>query len=263
MNPPFVVFDGAGPILATAIHAGHGLRPEIADRIALDEGVRLREEDPYTDLLAGIVPMSVVVDRSRFEIDLNRPRDQAIYFSPDQAWGLDLWKVPFDLEAVAVSLDIYDWFYLEIAQRLDAVATLGPFVVLDIHSYNHRRDGADLPPADPEANPDINIGTGSLDRTPWAALIDRFAFELGTALPPAATVAENVRFKGGFFSQWIHERYPDRGCALALEFKKTFMDEWSGEVDLAHLGRLQEALAGTIPGVLSELEALSKREELR
>lgn len=263
MNPPFAVFDGAGPVMATAIHAGHSLRPEIADRIAVDERVRLREEDPHTDLLTDIVALTVVVDRSRFEIDLNRSRDQAIYLGPDQAWGLDVWRAPFDPEAVEVSLDIYDWFYLEIAQRLDALAALGPFVVFDIHSYNHRRDGADFPPGNPKANPDINIGTGSLDRAPWAALIDRFAVELGTALPPAATVAENVRFKGGYFSQWIHERYPGRGCALALEFKKTFMDEWSGEVDLAHLGRLREALAGTIPGVLSELEALSKRQELR
>lgn len=35
-------------VLATAIHDGHGLRPEIAAAIALDEAGRLREEDPWT-----------------------------------------------------------------------------------------------------------------------------------------------------------------------------------------------------------------------
>ena len=68
-------------------------------------------------------------------------------------------------------------------------------------------------------------------------------------MPTTATVAENVRFKGGHFSQWINERYAGRGCALALEFKKTFMDEWSGEANLAHVGRLREALAATVPGI--------------
>ncbi len=253
MNPPFVVFDDVSPILATAIHAGHGLRPEIAERIALDEEIRFREEDPHTDLLADMVPFRAVVNRSRFEIDLNRPRDQAIYAGPDQAWGLEVWREPLDPDAVETSLDIYDWFYQEIGQRLDTLAALTPFVVLDVHSYNHRRDGVDRPPADPSANPDINIGTGSLDRTRWASLVDRFTEDLTDALPSTATVAENLRFKGGYFSQWIDERYAGRGCALALEFKKTYMDEWSGEVNLAHVGRLREALFSTVPGLLSEI----------
>lgn len=254
MNPPFVVFDDVSPILATAVHAGHGLRPEIAERIVLDEETRFREEDPYTDLLTAVVPFRVVVNRSRFEIDLNRPRSEAIYAGPDQAWGLQVWREPLDAEAVKTSLDIYDWFYEEIGQRLDALAVLSPFVVLDIHSYNHRRDGADQPPAEAAANPDVNIGTGSLDRTKWASLVDRFTEDLSSALPSTATVAENVRFKGGYFSQWIDERYAGRGCALALEFKKIFMDEWTGEVNLAHVGRLRDALLSTVPGLLSEIQ---------
>jgi N-formylglutamate amidohydrolase len=256
MNPPFVVFDDVSPVLATAIHAGHSLRPDIAERIALDEAVRLLEEDPYTDILSDIVPFRVVVDRSRFEVDLNRARALAVYVEPDQAWGLDVWKTPLDNDAIAISLDIYDWFYQEIGQRLDSLATLTPFVVLDVHSYNHRREGRDQAPADPAANPDVNLGTGSLDRETWASLIERLAADLGTALPKSATVAENVRFKGGHFSQWINERYAGRGCAVALEFKKTFMDEWSGLANLAHVGRLREALATTVPGLLSELQAM-------
>lgn len=257
INPPFVAHEGLGPVMATAIHAGHYLRPEIAARIALDDELRRREEDPHTDLLTDIVPMRMIVDRSRFEVDLNRPRSQAVYLDPSQAWGLEVWKSELDSHTLESSLGIYDSFYEEMARRLDVLATRGPFVVLDIHSYNHRREGVELPAGDPVANPDVNIGTGSLDRTVWATLIDRFGTDLETGLAPGATVAENVRFKGGYFPQWIHERYPGRGCALALEFKKTFMDEWTGEVDLTHLGRLRHALADTIPGVLTELEAMA------
>lgn len=251
------MFDGAGPVVATAIHAGHSLRPEVAARLALDETVRLREEDPYTDRLTDAVPLALVVDRSRFEVDLNRPRDQAVYLSPDQAWGLKVWKGTLAQETVAASLDIYDLFYQELAQRLDQLSDHGPFVVLDIHSYNHRRQGPTGPADEPSASPDINIGTESLDRGRWARVIDRFTDDLRASLPEA-TIAENVRFKGGYLAKWIHGRYPRSGCALALEFKKTFMDEWTGELDVAALGTLQDALANTVPGILSALETMGR-----
>jgi N-formylglutamate deformylase len=239
--------------MATAIHAGHELRPEIAYLMSLDEAIRLREEDPYTDRLTDVVPLRVVTYRSRFEVDLNRARDAAFYLQPDAAWGLEIWRTDPPPQALAASLEIYDSFYESISQVLDRLALAGRFAVLDIHSYNHRRDGPDKPPAPTATNPDINIGTGSLDRSRWENLIDRFAADLAAVLPPTTSVDENVRFKGGYFSQWIDERYSERGCALAIEFKKTFMNEWDGTLDEERVGRLKGALAATIPGVVSEL----------
>ena len=71
--------EGDGPIVATAIHDGHAVRPEVAELLALDSATRLREEDPFTGRLAAVAPTYLVALRSRFEIDLNRPRDQAVY----------------------------------------------------------------------------------------------------------------------------------------------------------------------------------------
>ena len=65
-------------VVATAIHAGHELRPDIRALTALDDATRLREEDPFTDLLTGIGGATVVAHRSRFEVDLNRPPAQAV-----------------------------------------------------------------------------------------------------------------------------------------------------------------------------------------
>ena len=48
-------------------------------------------------------------------------------------------------------------------------------------------------------------------------------------------VRENVRFKGRQLAAFVHERFPTTGCALAIEVKKTFMDEWTGVVDEEHL----------------------------
>jgi hypothetical protein len=47
--------------------------------------------------------------------------------------------------------------------------------------------------------------------------------------------------------RWIHERYADTGCALALEFKKVFMDEWTGEPDDEHIAELGRALLAVVP----------------
>jgi N-formylglutamate amidohydrolase len=243
--PVFSVRDAPGPLVMTAIHAGHDLRPEVADLAMVDEATRRREEDPFTDRFA-VAGTRVTVHRSRFEVDLNRPRNKAVYRAPDDAWGLELWRRPLPPATLERSLAIYDGFYAALADRLDALADRGPFVVLDLHSYNHRRDGLPAPWAE---NPEVNVGTGSLDRERWHHVVDGFIDEMraqhldGRALD----VRENVRFRGAQLARWIHERYPDTGCALVLEFKKVFMDERTGEPDDDHIAQLQRALSAVVP----------------
>ncbi len=256
-----VAFEGKwqGPVVATSVHAGHGLRPELAEAMVLDEAERFREEDPFTDRIAAVVPDRVITSRSRFEADLNRPRREAVYRSPDDCWGLDVWRggVLSD-ELFAGSLETYDAFYDALAPRLDALAERGPFVLLDVHSYNHRRDGAHEPPAPVSENPEVNVGTGSLDQDMFGPLVDRFMGELRRASIGSGPLdaRENVAFEGRNLAWWVHDRYPRVGCVLALEFKKTFMDEWSGELDEARLRAAQDALAATLPGLHEELERL-------
>ena len=260
VRPPFTIGPARSylPIVATAIHAGHDVRPEIADRLALDDGTRRREEDPFTDRLTAAGARPVIVHRSRFEVDLNRPRETAVYTTPEAAWGLDVWKEPLPAGEVERSLALHDDFYGAMAVLLDELARSGPFVLLDVHSYNHRRDGAGEPPAPAEGNPEVNVGTGSLDRDRWGGLVDRFIDELSgqTVRDHRLDVRENVRFKGGHLSAWVHDRYAGTGCALALEFKKVFMDEWTGVADDGHLDQLTVALSATRGALLDELVAV-------
>jgi N-formylglutamate amidohydrolase len=248
--PIFSISDAPEPVVMTAIHAGHALRPELADLVLVDESTRLREEDPFTDRLA-VAGTRVTVHRSRFEVDLNRPRAEAVYRTPGDAWGLKVWKRPPPAEVLARSLAVYDEFYAALAGRLNRLAARGRFVVLDIHSYNHRRHGRPAPPAD---NPELNVGTGSLDRRRWDHIVDGFinGMRAQQVDGPAMDVRENVRFRGGQLARWIHERYPDTGCALALEFKKSFMDEWTGEPYDDHIAELGRAL-GTVATRLVDL----------
>jgi N-formylglutamate deformylase len=256
----FTINGEPGPLVATAVHAGHDLRPEVADAIALDEATRLREEDPFTDRFTPVGDLEVVVHRSRFEVDVNRPRDGAVYTTPDRAWGLDVWDGAPPSHVVDGSLAIYDDFYGAIEKEYDTLAAGGPFVVLDLHSYNHRRDGAGRPAAPEVANPEVNVGTGSLDREWWAPVVDRFMTELADreVRGHRLDVRENVRFRGGHFAAWTHERYPETGCVLAIELKKTFMDEWSSELDVDHLDELRGALAATAPGLRAALGELDR-----
>ena len=258
MRPAFTITGEPGPVVATAVHTGHDLRPEVADAIALDDATRRREEDPFTDVLTDVADLAIVVHRSRFEVDCNRVRDRAVYRGPDLAWGLDVWDGPPPDTLVATSQAIYDDFYAAVAEQFDALAAAGRFVVLDLHSYNHRRDGPDRPPAPVADNPEVNVGTGSLDRRRWAPVVDRFMADLADqeVCGHLLDVRENVRFEGGHFAAWIDGRYPDTACALAIELKKTFMDEWTGDADRDHLGQLRGALAAAVPGLLDALGAV-------
>ncbi len=132
----------------------------------------------------------------------------------------------------------------------------GRFLVLDLHSYNHRRGGPDAPPASPQENPQINVGTGTMtDRSRWAGLIDRFMEDLASFDFPGGhlDVRENVRFRGGAFADWAHRTFPDAACVLSVEAKKFFMDEWTGEPDEVLVDAITRALENTLDGALEEL----------
>ena len=224
--------------------------------MALDEPTRLHEEDPFTAVWTYVADNRVVVDRSRFEVDVNRPREGAIYLLPDQAWGIQPWRRPPPDEVVTVSLAEYDRFYERMEELLaDLVARHGGFVVYDIHSYNHRRGGPAGDEAPPSQNPQINLGTANLDRERWTPVIEAFLTAIRGAtlggLPIDAR--ENVRFRGGHFSRWVADRFGQVGCALAVEVKKTFMDEWSGEPDWRAIGEVGAALRSTVDPVVTAL----------
>ena len=98
-----------------------------------------------------------------------------------------------------------------------------------------------------------------MDRAYWAPIVDSFMSSLaefdygGRRLD----VRENVRFQGrGEFARFIHSNFPESGCCLAIELKKFFMDEWTGEPYETELNSIREALASTIPVLNRKLNEL-------
>ena len=255
----WTVHRGDSPIVGTAIHNGRAVRGTLARLMALGAEERLREEDPFTEFAIRDIPNRIVFHRSRFEIDLNRAREAAVYLAPEQAWGLDIWREQPTPEAVEESLAVHDAYYAMLRQTLGAIeARHGRFVLLDIHSYNHRRDGPDAPPSDPETAPEINIGTFSMNRKYWAHVLDPFiealrGFEFrGRRMD----VRENVAFMGkGEQTRFIHEAFARTGCAIAVEFKKFFMDEWTGLPDREALMAMRAMIRATLPVLEDRLQA--------
>ena len=87
-----------------------------------------------------------------------------------------------------------------------------------------------------------------MPRDRWAFLIDPLIDALrqhdfnGRKLD----VRENVAFEGrGYQARFVHKRYPKSGCAIAFEFKKFFMDEWTGARDEAEISAMGRFVAFT------------------
>ena len=251
------------PLLVTAIHEGHEVRPEILKYFAISESERLREEDPYTGFFTDISESRIIVNTSRFEVDLNRPRDQAVYRKPEQSWGLNVWKDNVPVAVWEYSFGEYDYFYGLLDRTIRKfIDYWGYIIVFDIHSYNFRRNGPETED-DPEMNPEINVGTGKMNRQLWATVVEHFISKLKSATINGKhlDVRENVKFKGGNLSNWIHENYGNKSCVISIEFKKIFMDEWTGAVDIQMLKELKNILKDTIPGVLRIAEIEHTKSE--
>jgi N-formylglutamate deformylase len=254
--PPWSIDAGDGPIVATAIHSGHELRPDVAEWLAIPEADRLREEDPLTGIWTTVGDSSIRVYRSRFEVDLNRPREKAIANDPADAWGLEVWRETPPPHVIERSLKQYDRFYSDVGKLLDIlIERWNSVLVLDLHSYNHRRAGPDQPGGSVVKNPEVNVGTGTMDRDRWASLVDAFiaALRSQTYQRRQLDVRENVKFQGGFFPRWLHSTYPEKVCVLSLEFRKFFMDEWSATANVMALEELRVALRNTANAVRGEL----------
>ncbi len=253
--------EGNQPFMALAVHNGHRVHPDLTKRMAVDEKTRFRFESPYTRFWTAIADTSITVNISRFEVDMDREPSRALYRAPDDAWGLDVWKEPPGPAADEHSMQEYDLFYKVLYRACAKLKKeFGRFFVFDLQTYNHRPNGPKEPPVDPIQCPDIDVGTGGLNRDHWGNLLERFIGDLrsynfhGRHLD----VRENVTFHGGQVARYIQETFEDSGCVLSLRVKKFFMDEWTGVPDWAQLAGVREALRSTIPGVL---EAVTGRAD--
>lgn len=257
--------QGNSPVIATAIHDGHQVRASILPLFNLDEEERLREEDPFTANWVKFSDSTIVVHHSRFETDVNRARDKAVYIKPEDAWGLKVWKEDLLSHSVLASLEVYDTFYAEVKKYFNTLFKIHThLVVYDIHSYNHRREGKDLQ-ADTAKNPEINIGTKNMNRQKWAPVVNALmeSFQSFDYDGRTLDARENIKFKGGYFGQWLYKQYGDQICPVSIEFKKFFMDEWTGKSYEKDIKLIKDLLAASKIPVMEALKKVNGGNEHR
>ncbi|MEA1972744.1 MAG: N-formylglutamate amidohydrolase [Candidatus Cloacimonadota bacterium] len=245
----------------TAIHNGHEVRDELKDNFKIDDDTQLREEDPFTEYFTKVVANQIIVNTSRFEVDLNRNLEKCFYINPADAWGLEVHKTKPTDEMIDASRKEYEVFYKRTKLFLDEMLQIHDiFFVLDIHSYNHQRKGIDAQFDDPQKNPEIILGTNNMDKR-YFPFVDKIKEEIGKFdyFGRKLDVRINVKYPGGNFSRWLHNTYPDKVICIAIEFKKIFMNEWTAEIYEDKMDKLQEMLQFIKPTILKELFYLQRK----
>ena len=213
-----IKIDDYVPYLCGAVHDGHQFRKELWDNCLHTEYERWFEEDPCTKEFIKTHPIVIAGCDSRFEYDLNRDPDNAIY---EDAWGKKLWKNPLSKKQHDKSLEKHSAFYKVVHALMSKLETkFGTCVVYDMHSYNWRRWDREVPV--------VNLGTSNVDGKRFAMDIENWRQSLSELdLPGGITSTSKINdtFHGnGYFLKFITKNFKNT-LVLATEFKKIYCDE--------------------------------------
>lgn len=215
------------PYIASAIHAGHGVRGELVPLMSLSEKDRLAEEDAAIDRITRDCASIIWGLDSRAEYDLNRPPELALPLSPEMFWNTRVYGSPPTEAMNRRSLEKHAAFYRFAAAVMQVlIDRFGACLVYDIHSYNIRRQidkGHPSPPV-------FNLGTRGIDRVKWKKPVLAWLDHLAHIKIPGlvTTVAENEVFGGmGEFCRRL-TTWDSNVLVLSTEIAKVYMDEHTG-----------------------------------
>lgn len=232
--------DMGVPVLALAIHNGHEMPAELLHICGIKDTDRLREEDPHTCRIAQNFANHICLLSSRFMVDLNRRPDMAVYQKPEDCWGLYARTEPIPSAYLQALYAAYQSWYAMLDYQIEKLLAIHKsIVVLDLHSYNHRRGGPFAEPDPQLQNPDIIIGRSTMDSS-YYPVVHKLTQALNGLAIKGETLdcREDVKFPGGYLSRYLHAKYPHKVLSLSIEFKKIFMDEHSSIVDEEFFGEL-------------------------
>lgn len=223
-----------------AVHDGHQFRRELWDNCLHSEYDRWFEEDPCTKEFVKSHPILIAGCDSRFEYDLNREPEGAIY---DDAWGKKLWREPLTQEQHDKSLAKHANFYKVVAALIQKLESkFGVVVVYDMHSYNWRRWDREVPV--------VNLGTSNIDNDRFGSSAEAWRQSLSELKLPdgtASTSAINNTFYGnGYFLKFITRNFKNT-LVLATEFKKIYCDELNEVIFPEVVDAIEKELRDRLP----------------
>lgn len=210
--------DDYVPFVCGAVHDGHQFRDELWEHCLHTEYERWFEEDPETRNMVISHPIIIAGCDSRFEYDLNRAPEVAIY---DDAWGKQLWRQPLAPAMKQRSLDKHSRFYQVVHALIQKLEKKNKSVIVyDMHSYNWKRWDREVPV--------INLGTKNIDNERFGAHVESWRASLAELdLPGVAETTSKINdtfFGNGYFLKYITQNF-DNTLVLATEYKKIYCDE--------------------------------------
>ncbi|MFS4415196.1 N-formylglutamate amidohydrolase [Maribacter sp. 2307ULW6-5] len=211
------------PYVCAAVHDGHQFRPSLWEHCLHTEHERWYEEDPCTKQMVDAHPIVLAGCDSRFEYDLNRPPETAIY---TDAWGKKLWRNPLPETERRKSLEKHGAFYGVVHALIGTLEAMhGKLLVFDMHSYNWKRWDRPVPT--------WNLGTANVDGARYAETIRSWSKRLGGITLPHGipeTSGINDTFQGnGHFLKYITGHF-GHTLVLATEVAKVYCDEHTGTI---------------------------------
>lgn len=218
-----IKIDDYVPYACAAVHDGHYFSPDLWDNCLHTEHDRWYEEDPCTGQMISGLPITIIAHDSRFEYDLNRAPETAIY---DTAWGKSLWKEPLSPEKKNRALQKHENFYKVVLTLLVKLEELyGSCIFYDMHSYNWKRWDRVVPV--------FNIGTSNIDQeryraeiTQWQEILD----DMPLPIDEEVVCRINDVFQGnGYFLKYVTANSKNT-LVLATEISKIYCDETTGRI---------------------------------
>ncbi|WP_299113306.1 N-formylglutamate amidohydrolase [uncultured Winogradskyella sp.] len=207
------------PYVCGAVHDGHQFRKDLWENCLHSEYDRWYEEDPETKNMVISHPIVIAGCDSRFEYDLNRDPDNAVF---DTAWGKQLWKNPLPQKEKEKSLQKHTSFYTAVHALINKLEEkFGVCVVYDMHSYNWQRWDREVPT--------WNLGTSNIDNKRFGNEVETWRQALESINLPHGikqTAKVNDTFKGnGYFLKFITKNFKNT-LVLATEIAKVYCDEY-------------------------------------
>ncbi|WP_271781943.1 N-formylglutamate amidohydrolase [Aquimarina algiphila] len=223
-----------------AVHDGHQFHKALWKKCLHSEYDRWYEEDPATKQMIQDHPIVIAGCDSRFEYDLNRAPNHAIY---EDAWGKKLWKTPLSSEEKNHSLEKHHNFYKVVHALISKVESkYGAAIVYDLHSYNWRRWDREVPI--------VNLGTTNINNDLYSSFIESWCTTLSTIELPnfiKTSAAINDTFQGnGYFLKYITEHFKNT-LVLATEFSKIYCHELEYIMYPEVIHAIQEGLKKRLP----------------
>jgi uncharacterized protein (TIGR02421 family) len=217
----YIKIEDYTPFAAFAIHNGHNLRKNLKENCLLSDFERWQEEDPFTLNFISSLPIVIAANDSRYEYDLNRNEENAIY---QEAWGKKVWNKDLPNKETQISLRKHHNFYRVVHALINKLESkFGATVVFDIHSYNYKRYN--------QSTPVFNLGTQNINRTKYSRYINYWLKELEKIKLPGIDnkVKENDVFKGnGYLLEYITQNFQNT-LVFATEIKKVYCNEETGD----------------------------------